>query len=294
MSELGLILALGCALVSSVSLLCKHRGANHSPDVVFSSPLRSASALFRSGWWTMGFGLASLAWCLHMAALSMAPLSLVQAVIAGGLALLALPARGWFGISVGPRELIGLGLSAAGLACLAVTAGHGADAGGSTFSGSSMLAFETGALALGGALMLSSSHPRIASHLDWFMLAAAAGLLLGVANVALKTLAETVPSSPADVLSPLALVALVAGVGTFLTFARALQLGDAVAVIVVSSATTTLAAILGGILVYGDALGSDPAAIIARSSAFIAVVAAAALLPMVPTEDRLGRTAQTA
>jgi multidrug transporter EmrE-like cation transporter len=293
MNELGLILAFGCALVSSVSLLCKYRGANHAPDVVFSSPLRSASALFRSGWWTMGFGLASLAWCLHMAALSMAPLSLVQAVIAGGLALLALPARRWFGISIGPREMIGLGLSAAGLAFLALTAGQGTDGAGSTFDEPSMLAFEASAIALGGALMLSSSHPRIAARLNWFLLAAAAGVLLGVANVALKTLAETVPGSPASVLSPLTLVAVVAGAGTFLAFARALQLGDAVAVIVVSSAATTLSAVIGGILVYSDPLGSDPMAIIARSSAFLAVIAAAALLPMVPA-DRAEPAARTA
>jgi len=283
MSELGLILALGCALVSGVSLLCKHRGANHAPDVVFSSPLRSASALFQQGWWTMGFGLASLAWCLHMAALSMAPLSLVQSVIAGGLALIAVPARRWFGVSIGPRELMGLGLSAGGLGLLALTAGHGTDAAGSTSSESAMLAFEGGAVALGAALIWSANHPRFAAQLDWFVLAAAAGLLLGVANVALKTLVETVPGSPDTVVSPLTLVAVIGGVGTFLAFARALQLGNPVAVIVVSSATTTLAAILGGILVYGDALGSDPGAIIVRSSAFIAIVAAAALLPMVPT-----------
>lgn len=293
MSELGLILALGCAMISALSLLCKHRGANHAPDVVFSSPLRSASGLFRSGWWTFGFALASLAWALHMAALSMAPLSLVQAVIAGGLAVLALPARHWFGISIGPRELLGLGLSAAGLAFLALTSTHVAD-GGSAFSVSSMLVFEGGAVALGGMLMLSSSHSRIAARLDWLLLAAGAGILLGVANVALKALAETVPSSPASIASPLTLVAVLGGIGTFLAFARSLQLGDPVAVIVVSTAVTTVAAIIGGVLVYGDPLGSDPGAMIARSLAFIAVIAAAALLPMVPAEQRGAPTPQRA
>lgn len=294
MSELGLILALGCALISGVSLLCKHRGANRAPDVVFSSPLRSASALFRSGWWSIGFGLAALAWGFHMAALSMAPLSLVQAVIAGGLAMLALPARRWFGISIGPREVLGLGLSAAGLAFLALTAGQGGSGAGSTFSEPSMLAFEAGAVGLGGALMLSSSHPRIAARLDWFLLAAAAGVLLGVANVALKALAETVPGSPASIASPLTLVAVLGGVGTFLAFARSLQLGDAVAVIVVSSVTTTLAAVIGGVLVYGDPIGSDPGAVVARSTAFVAVIAAAALLPMVPSAERVAPAPQRA
>ncbi len=286
MSELGLILALGCALISALSMLCKHRGANHSPEVSFSSPLRSASALFRSRWWTFGFALATLAWVLHMAALSMAPLSLVQAVIAGGLAMLALPARGWFGISVGPRELLGLGLSATGLAFLALTSSHVSAGSAGGFSQSSMLAFEAGAVVLGGALMLSSSHPRIARRIDWLLLAAAAGIMLGVANVALKALAETVPSSPAAAASPLTLIAILGGVGTFLAFARALQLGDPIGVVVVSTAVTTLAAVVGGVLVYGDPIGSDPGAVIARSTAFIAVIAAAALLPMVPTEQR--------
>ncbi len=107
MSEIGLILALGCALISGVALLCKHRGAVNAPDVALRSPLRSASALFRSRWWVIGFALAFFAWCLHVAALSMAPLSLVQAVIAGGLAMLAIPARRLFGIAVCRREMLG-------------------------------------------------------------------------------------------------------------------------------------------------------------------------------------------
>jgi hypothetical protein len=84
MSEIGLILALGCAAFSGVAMLCKHRGAMAAPDVAMRSPLRSAAALFRSRWWAIGFGLATLGWAMHVAALSMAPLSVVQAVIAGG------------------------------------------------------------------------------------------------------------------------------------------------------------------------------------------------------------------
>src|SRR4051794_30051044 len=180
MSEIGLILALGCALISGVALLCKHRGAVNAPDVAMRSPLRSASALFRSKWWAIGFGLAVLAWCLHVAALSMAPLSLVQAVIAGGLALLAIPARRWFGISLGRRDLIGLVLCASGLAFLALTAGHARQDGG--FAGSTMVAYEGGALTIGGLLMLASAHERLSGR-GWLLLAAAAGTSLGVSDV---------------------------------------------------------------------------------------------------------------
>jgi multidrug transporter EmrE-like cation transporter len=289
MNELGLILALGCALMSGVALLCKHRGAVRAPDVAFRSPLRSAAALFRSGWWAIGFGLAFLAWCLHVAALSMAPLSVVQAVIAGGLALLALPARRWFGIALGKREMVGLGLAAAGLAFLALTAGHGA---GSKYTGTTMLAFEVGALTLGGLMMLKAGR-RGRGDRDWLLLAASAGTLLGVSDVSLKALATAVPSSPLSVASPWTAIAILGGLGAFLAFARSLQVGDPVAVIVAFSASATLAAITGGILVFGDPLGSDALAVAARSSAFLAVIGAAALLPMVPTgvQARDGGTA---
>jgi hypothetical protein len=290
MSQIGLILALGCALISGVALLCKHRGACDAPDVAMRSPLRSAGALFRSRWWAIGFLLATLGWALHVAALSMAPLSLVQAVIAGGLALLAIPARRWFGIAVGTRDLLGMGLCAAGLGFLALTAGHGHENGG--FTGTTMVAFEGGLLALVGALMIASAHSRLVSR-GWVLLAVAAGTSIGVSDVALKALAETVPGSPLSVISPWTAMAIVGGVGGFLALARGLQLGEPVAVIVAFSASATLAAITGGIVVFGDPLGSDALDVVARSLAFVAVIAAAALLPMVP-QGRLAPTPQRA
>jgi hypothetical protein len=285
MSEIGLILALGCALFSGVALLCKHRGAVAAPDVAMRSPLRSAAALFRSRWWAIGFLLATLGWGLHVAALSMAPLSLVQAVIAGGLALLAVPARRWFGVSVGTRDLVGLGLCAAGLSFLALTAGSGH--GDGAFTGSTMLAFEGGTLALVGILLVASAHRRLVSR-GWVLLAVAAGTSVGVSDVALKALAVTVPGSPLSLISPWTAMALVGGIGGFLALARGLQLGEPVAVIVAFSASATLAAITGGILVFGDPLGSDALDVIARCLAFVAVIAAAALLPLVPERGAEG------
>ena len=288
MSQIGLILALGCALLSGIAMLCKHRGACDAPDVAMRSPLRSGAALFRSRWWSIGFALATLGWLLHVAALSMAPLSLVQAVIAGGLALLAVPARRWFGISVGKRDLIGLGLCAAGLSFLALTAGHGDEHG--TFTGSTMLAFEGGTLALVGVLVVASAHRRLMSS-GWLLLAVAAGTSIGVADVALKALAETVPGSPLSVVSPWTIMAILGGIGGFLTLARGLQLGEPVTVIVAFSASATLAAITGGVIVFGDPLGSDALEVIARSSAFVAVIAAAALLPLAPQRTAGGHVA---
>lgn len=276
----GLLLALGCALLANVAMLCKYRGANQAPDVRFSRPLASAAALFASKWWTIGFVIALVAWGLHIAALSIAPLSLVQAVIAGGIALLAIPARSLFGISLGWRELAGLGLSAGGLAFLALTAADHSPSV-SEYSAQTMATFEGIAIVLGLALLLSAHHGQGRRH-GGILLASAAGLLVGVSDVALKALAETVPGDLASILSPWVIVAALGGLGGFYALARSLQLGDPVQVIVISSVAANCAAIAGGVLVYGDPVGSDALGVAARSAAFAAVIAAAALIPAAP------------
>ena len=289
MNEIGLILALGCALISGVALLCKHRGAVNAPDVAMRRPLRSASALFRSRWWVIGFGLAFCAWCLHVAALSMAPLSLVQAVIAGGLAVLAIPARRWFGIAVCKRELAGIALCAAGLGFLALTAGHARAEMG--FDPVTMLGFQCGMLTIGGLLILTGTNRPLSAPHSSMLLAVAAGTLLGVSDISLKALAELVPSDAISLLSPWTVTAVLGGLGAFLALGRGLQIGEPVAVIVAFSAAATLGSIAGGIVVFGDPMGSDALAVIGRSLAFVAVIGAAALLPIVPSRPLVARTA---
>jgi multidrug transporter EmrE-like cation transporter len=276
MAQLGLLLALTSALVSNIGMLCKHRGAVAAPSVQVRHPLRSAADLFRSPWWTIGFGIATVAWGLHVLALSQAPLSLVQAVISGGLVLIAFPAVRWFGHELGPREWLGLALSAAGLSFLAITM-HAAHAH-SHYSTEAMIAFEGAAITVGVLLLLSGRVERVRDR-HGVLLGAAAGVLLGVAHVAIKALTGTVPADPATLLGPWTLIAVLAGIGAFYSFARGLQLGGAIPVIVLSSVASNIATVLGGILVFGDPIGSDPLGIIARAAAFGAVIVAAALIP---------------
>ena len=60
-------------------------------------------------------------WGFHVGALALAPISLVQSVIAGGLVLLTVTADRLFAHEVTRREWIGVGLAALGLAFLAAT-----------------------------------------------------------------------------------------------------------------------------------------------------------------------------
>ena len=85
--ELGILLALFCAFATNLAFLLKHRGACAAPDVSLSHPVASAVGLFRSKWFALGMLVAFGAWALHVFALALAPLSLVQAVISGGYSL---------------------------------------------------------------------------------------------------------------------------------------------------------------------------------------------------------------
>jgi multidrug transporter EmrE-like cation transporter len=287
MVQLGILLALACALVANVALLCKHRGAVAAPAVDARHPLRSAVGLFRSRWWAIGFAIALAAWALHVAALALAPLSLVQAVISGGIALLALPAVWWFGHELRTREWVGLGLSAAGLAFLAVTVNGAPAHAHSDYSTSAMVSFEAAAVGVGALLLLSGKVERISSR-HGVLLGAAAGLLMGVSDVAIKALTGTVPGDPLSIVSPWTLVAALGGAGAFFALARGLQIGGAIQVIALSSIAGNIAAVLGGVLVFSDPVGGDTLGIVARAAAFSAVIAAAALIPapMRPAEAR--------
>jgi len=277
MVQLGILLALTCALVANVSLLCKHRGAVASPAVEFRRPFHSMAALFRSRWWTIGFAIGVVAWLLHVAALTLAPLSVVQMTISGGLLLLAWLAQRWFGVKVGWREWVGVVLCAVGLGLLAMTS-LGSTGARSGYSVEGMVSFEAAAVAVGAALLLSGGTGSVRRS-SGPLLGIAAGLLLGVANVAIKGLSGTVPADPLSILSPWTLTAVLAGVGAFMALARGLQTGGAIPVITLSTVSANLISIAGGIAVFGDPMGSDPLAIAARSLAFAAVIAAAIVLP---------------
>jgi hypothetical protein len=278
MLELGVLLAIGCALTANVALLCKHRGACATPEVRISSPLQSTAALFRSRWWTIGFAIALGAWVLHVGALALAPLSLVETVISGGIVLLAWLAERWFGLQVSRREWAGLALIAAGLAFLGITVPETSAGDSASYSTAAMIAFESGAVAAGALLLLSGTTGAKGASRG-VILGLAAGILLGVANVSLKALTGIVGDGILGIASPWTLALIVAGIGAFFALARGLQVGTAISVIAVSSVAANCASILGGVLVFGDSLGGDPLAIVARSIAFAVVVLATALMP---------------
>ncbi|MBA3263569.1 MAG: hypothetical protein H0T69_14080 [Thermoleophilaceae bacterium] len=111
----GLILAFASAAATNLAFLFKQRGAVLAPPIVARHPLRSAAGLFGSRWFLIGWIVAIVAWGLHVGALSLAPLSIVQAVLSGGLVFLAVFAERFFGFQLGRRQWVGVTITAAGL-----------------------------------------------------------------------------------------------------------------------------------------------------------------------------------
>ena len=276
--QLGLLLALGCAFATNLAFLWKHRGAVEAPAVDIRHPGRSAIGLFTSKWWTLGFSVALGAWVLHVGALAMAPISLVQAVISGGLVFLAVLADRWFGFELGKREWMGVALTAVGLAFLGLTVQTGSEGSHSSYSISGMIAFESAMIFI-GALLLISHRVEGLRHRRGLMLGAAAGILFGVSDISIKALTGTVPGDLMSIVSPWTLVAVAASVAAFYASARGLQVGEGISVIAFTSVAANLSAILGGRLEFGDPMGGDAFEIVARGMAFAMVLVATALMP---------------
>ena len=274
--NIGILLALTCAVATQLGFLYKHRGANAAPKVDIRHPLRTVRSLFASKWFAIGMGVALGAWLLHVAAMAFAPLSVVQAVLSTGVVILAVLADRLFGFEVGRRQWLGVAMTAAGLILLVITlpAHSGVH---SSYSLAGMLAFEGGMLAI-GALLITGPRMGAPDHHHGIMLGAAAGVLFGVSDVAIKAL--TGLGGPLEILlSPWLAFTVLASIVAFYASARGLQDGEAVPVIASTSTAANVSCILGGIVVFGDPMPSDTLGIAIQALAFTFVVVAALVTP---------------
>lgn len=275
---LGVACAVACALATNVGFLYKHRGACQAPSVDVRRPVWTARQLFSCRLFALGFAVATGAWLFHVAAMAVAPLSLVQAVLAGGVVLLAVVAERSFGLGISRRQWSGIVLTAAGLLLLGLSlpAVHGAH---SRFSVPAMIGFE-GVLVIFGSMLVIGPRIGAPSEHHGFMLGAAAGMLFGVSDVAVKAISGEIGAhGPLGLATPWLLMAISASVAAFYASAKGLQDGDAVPVIAVTGTAANVAGILGGIVVFGDPLSGDPLMLALECAAFVLVLGAAWLTP---------------
>jgi hypothetical protein len=118
---IGLVLAVISAGALNWGFFVQHGSASTLPPLEPRHPVRSLRILFATRRWLVGFAVGVSGWAFYVAALALAPLSLVQATSAGGIGLLALLVSRVGGVRLRRREWIGVGAALVGLALLGIS-----------------------------------------------------------------------------------------------------------------------------------------------------------------------------
>ena len=257
----GLVLALVSACALNWSYYVQHGAAASLPPLSLRRPLRSLAALFGNRRWLVGFCTGIGGWVLYVIALTLAPLSLVQACAAGGLAVLAALA----GVR-SRKERLAVATSIAGLVLLAVS--------------------------LAGCPHLSAREPWSRGDLDARGSVALAAVAAGPASAwsrapqgwARRPVSSTRPVTSGRRLPfpagfhPAFVPALLACHGlAFVALQLGFQRGSALATAGLATLWTNALPIVAGMFVFGDPLPGGALGV-ARVAAFAAVVVGAALL----------------
>ena len=262
----GLLLALLSTAALSYGFYLQHAASSTLPALSFRHPLASLSALFTNWQWLAGFVTGLGGWALYIAALRLAPLSLVQATSAGGVGLLTLlvrfgggrlsrPERVAVVASVGGLLLLGLSLSAG--------AGHAVPA-----SWAVPLGWVLASVVLAGI----AAVPAAAALSPGAGLAVAAGLLYSAGDVATK--AAVGGTRPVLLFA----AALPACHGlAFTSLQLAFQRGTVLATAGVSTMLTNALPILAAFTVFAESMPRGAAGVL-RGLGFAAAVLGAALL----------------
>jgi drug/metabolite transporter (DMT)-like permease len=118
---IGLTLAFVSALVTNTAYSLEHDAAAALPPLSPRRPFRSAQVLLRDRRWLAAFGAETAGWLMYVAALRLAPLALVQAVAASGVAVLAFATARGHPSRLARREQLAVVMALAGLVLLAVS-----------------------------------------------------------------------------------------------------------------------------------------------------------------------------
>jgi hypothetical protein len=269
--SIGIAVALGLALLSttltSLAYLREHDAAAAMPALSMRRPLHSVGLLLADRSWLLGFAMESSGFLLYAAALALAPLALVQSIVAGGIGLLAYFSVRLAGGKLGGRRLIGVALSVLGLVALAVSLANGSGGEGRSGSTFAVLVWLGATAALAGVVVLAGRRVLGVAVAN----AIAGGLCFSVGDISTK-LATQGGARIAFVLT------LILGytLGTTL-LQLGYQAGAALTVAGLATLLTNVLPILAGTIVLDEPVPSGALGAV-RILAFVAVTVGAVLL----------------
>lgn len=239
---IGLFLALASAVAVNWAYSREHDAAVRLPPLSPRHPVASLRTVAQSRAWLVGFAVESGGWLLYVAAVRLAPLALVQAVSASGIAVLALITSRGRVSCLARHELLAVAIALAGLLLLSVSM-ISSQQGGSQPQAYAVLLW-LGATAAGAAFLISAHTrlPRAAS------LGLAAGLLFAAGDISTKVVVQ----------GGLWLVAIVSLLACYATGTSALQSafqhGRALTSAGIATLTTNAVPIAAGLVLFREPL----------------------------------------
>lgn len=262
---IGLVLAMISALAVNWAYTKEHAAAAGLPPLSFRQPLRSLLSLLRSRDWLIAFAAETAGWIVYVVALRLAPLSLVQAVSASGIAVLAVLSVHGHPSRLARREQLAVLAALVGLVLLALSlvgstpVSHGPDA-------IPTVIWLTASVGAAVTLMVARTGIVRAAQLGL-----AAGLLFASGDVS----AKLVSFGGVWLVALLPLVACYAtGTGVL---QRAFQHGSALTAAGLATLVTNAVPIAAGFVLFDETLPHDPRGAL-QIAAFACIVCSAALL----------------
>ncbi len=272
-TAIGLLLALVSAITVNWAYSREHDAAAAMPAFSAGHPRRFVSLLVADHRWLVGFATESAGWLVYVAALRLAPLSLVQAVCASGIAVLALvSAKGHPG-RLRRREQLAVAVAVAGLVLLSLSlvGTHQADHRPAWLP----LVVWLGSI-IGGALALTLFDVGLARG-------PALGLAAGIFFAGGDISAKLVVYGGIWLAAVLALV-LCYGLGTSV-LQGAFQHSNALTAAGLATLATNAVPIAAGFVVFGEQLPHGTKGAL-QLAAFATLVVSAMLLARGPEKDR--------
>ena len=266
----GLVLALASAILINLAYLREHDAAAHLPVLTMRRPLQSARLLLGDRSWLLGFAMESGGFLLYVAALILAPLSLVQSISAGGIGVLAFASARFARRPLARREVVGVLLSVLGLVALSISL-----VGGNAKEGNGELVpivLWLGITAVIAVVLVVAASVRYGKAVAYGI---AGGLFFSIGDISTKV------ATQGGVRAVFVVLMLVGyGLGTAL-LQIGYQAGAALTVAGLATLVTNALPIAAGTVILDEPLPHGALGV-ARALAFGAVVAGAVLLARPP------------
>ena len=264
---LALVLTLISAVALNAGYLIEHSAVGGLPRLSIRRPLHSARLLLWQRRWLGGFALEMVGWGLFVAALAMAPLAIVQATAAGGIALLAVMAARFTKVALTDRERLGVALSVGGLVLLGISLLGGHEEGPQPAPW--VVALWLGGSALAAVLAAKVLGPFIGLGVAFGL---ATGILFAAGDVSTKMAVEGGPVGPAFYVGIVVFYALGTGV-----LQAAFQHSAALTTAGIATLVTNALPIVAGMTIFGEPLPGGWIGAV-RITSFAAVIAGAVAL----------------